>query len=529
MSKSVYLVNPATGFSGYYTAEVFAANGLTAVAATADLATTTIAALAPSDFCIEVVEEYITPVDFDTSADYVGITGKITQWTRMKEIATEFRKRGKVVIFGGPHASLSPEVVRPYCDILVRGEVEEIAPDLFSDLRSGNWKAEYQGEKPDLRLSPIPRWDLYPNDRAILGALQTSRGCPFECDFCDVIQYAGRKQRHKPVGQVLSELDELQRHRYRVVFLADDNFTVYRQRCRELLTALRDWNRRQTQGELFFTTQVSIDAAKDEPLLHLCADANVSSFFVGIETPNEDSLKASKKRQNVNVDLLQGVTTMVESGITVMAGMIVGFDNDDVSIFQRQYEFAMASPIPIFSLGALVAPAATPLRERLRKEGRLVSDGSEVAAMPWATNIVPTSMSAEELLSGLRWLCNRLYEPGAFGERVIRFMDTHGKRRDPGAWNRKTSPTPRPSELDGEKLLSRIGRLGASEADMLDRLKRHARRKPHLWPTVAGMLRHYMQIRHMYELGCFWEPMLGSSKQPSQNLFQPIRVVAGAR
>src|SRR5712691_1773009 len=250
MAKSIYLINPAADFPSYFSSEVFAASGLAPAISMADLAIATIAAMAPGDFAVRLCDEYVSPIDFDTSADFVGITGKVSQWSRMKSIALEFRRRGAVVVIGGPYASLSPEVVRPYCDILVRGEIEDISTRLFADLRSGNWQTEYVGNRPDLKTSPLPRWDLYPNDRAMMGTVQTSRGCPFECEFCDVIEYLGRKQRHKAVDQVLRELDELYRHGYRSVFLADDNFTVYRARAKELLAAIRDWNTRQHDGPI---------------------------------------------------------------------------------------------------------------------------------------------------------------------------------------------------------------------------------------------------------------------------------------
>ena len=381
MRPSLYLINPAVDFPTYFGGEVYAGWGLRPATLMADLAIPTVAGMVPRDFDVRLCDENISPIEFDISADFVGITGKITQWGRMTAIAREFRRRGKVVLIGGPYASLSPEVVRPHCDIVVRGEAEDISEELFSDLRKGRWKPEYVGNRPDLARSPMPNWELYPNDRALLGTVQTSRGCPFECEFCDVIQYLGRKQRHKPVTQVLRELDEIYRRDYRHIFLADDNFTVYRARAKELLAALRNWNFRQDQVKVRFVTQVSIDAARDAELLKMCAEAGLTQVFIGIETPNEDSLKETKKRQNVGINLLDQVQHFLEHGIAVVGGMIVGFDSDRPDIFERQYEFAMSSPIPIFSVGALVAPAATPLHERMAKEGRLSSDGSEVAAM----------------------------------------------------------------------------------------------------------------------------------------------------
>src|SRR5262249_13384069 len=161
---------------------------------------------------------------------------------------------------------------------------EQIAPGLFSDLRCGSWRPEYDGGRPDLAMCRPPRWEGYPNDDALMGTVQTSRGCPFECEYCDVIQYLGRKQRHKAVAQVLAELDRVYAYGYRDVFLADDNFTVYRSRAKELLGALREWNLRRVAGRVRFFSQVSIDAAKDDELLRLCAEAGLTGVFIGIET-----------------------------------------------------------------------------------------------------------------------------------------------------------------------------------------------------------------------------------------------------
>jgi radical SAM superfamily enzyme YgiQ (UPF0313 family) len=491
MTTSIYLINPVSDFPTYFSAEVYAGTGCGSTTLIADLAIPTIAAMAPSDFDVLLCDQNISPIDFDTPADFVGITGKITQWGHMMAIAQEFRQRGKVVLIGGPYVSLCPEIARPHCDILVRGEIEDIAEELFSDLQSGYWKAEYLGNRPDLSHSPLPKWGMYPDDRAVMGTVQTSRGCPFECEFCDVIQYLGRKQRHKPVNQVLGELDELYRYGYRAVFLCDDNFTVYRARTKELLAALRDWNLRQEKEKVRFATQASIDAARDDELLQMCAEAGLTNVFIGIETPNEDSLRETKKRQNVGINLIDQVQRFLDHGISVTGGMIVGFDSDGPDIFERQYQFAMSTPIPIFSLGALVAPAATPLYERMAKEGRLVSEGLEVAAMPWSTNIVPRQMTREQLLDGVQWLCNKLYHPSAFGERVLRFIDRLGKRRDPQhAEGRRYLRDFRAVDLDGLDLLSNF-------------LK-----KPEAGEFVAVMLLQYMQIRYMYEQGQFWESHL---------------------
>ena len=207
MADSIYIINPASDFPNYVSAEILAASGFAAGTAMADAAAATVAALASKDFQVSICDEYISPIDFDHTADWVAITGKVNQRRRMVAVADEFRRRGKRVVIGGPYASLSPAHLRAHCDVLVSGEVEEIAAELFADLSRGNPRDSYIGDKPDISRSPIPRWALYPNDRALMGTLQTSRGCPFECEFCDVIQDLGRKQRHKPIANVLAELD----------------------------------------------------------------------------------------------------------------------------------------------------------------------------------------------------------------------------------------------------------------------------------------------------------------------------------
>lgn len=495
MTTSIYLINPAGEIPTYFGAEVFEAQGLRPATFIADLALPTLAALLPAGFRLRLCDEHLEPVDFDDESSFVGVTGKITQWSRMRAIAERFRARGKTVIIGGPFASLCPDLARPYCDILVVGEIEDIAEQFFADLENGNWKDEYRGGRPDLTRTPVPRWDLYPNDRAIMGTLQTSRGCPFECEFCDAIQYLGRKQRHKPIPRVIEELQNLYRHGYRSVFLADDNFPVFRAHAKELLAATRDWNRLQTRGFVGFSAQVSIDAARDEELVRLCAEAGIRGVFVGIETPNEDSLRETKKRQNLRIDMLEQIQRFLDHGMQVTAGMIVGFDSDGPDIFRRQYEFAMSSPIPIFSAGALVAPAATPLHARLEKAGRLVPEGSEVAANPWMTNIVPKQMTREELIEGVKWLAGELYRPSALLQRIGQFADRLGKSLNPGP---PTGAPQRSVYPDYREVVASVSRLGPEESAMVKKAEEAVSENPNAASMLPGILLRYAQIRHMY-------------------------------
>ena len=506
MPKSLYLINPRPENPSYFGAEAFRFAGYDPAQAIADLATVTVAALAPSDWKVEVCEEYVEPINFDTDADFVGITGKVIQGERMNQVADIFRARGKTVLIGGPHASLSPEAVRDHCDVLVIGELESIAEEFFADLERGTWKREYVAEKPDLETSPLPRFDLYPNDRSLSGCVQTSRGCPFECEFCDVIQYLGRKQRHKSIEQILGELDVLYRTGYRSVFLADDNFTVYRKRAKAVLAALRDWNAARDDGPVAFHTQVSIDAARDPEIMRLCAEAGLTRVFIGIETPNVESLKETGKRQNVGINLVEQVQVFLDHGISVTGGMIVGFDHDGPDIFDIQFQFAMATPIPIFTLGALVAPAATPLFDRMRETGRLVTDGSSEVQGVWNTNILPTLMTREQLFGGLKWLGNRLYDPQNFARRMVEMIERMGPQLGPFKQTGYRPGKARQVETQANGIIRKMIRRGDGERAMWKTISEALADKPEAGTMVMASLFSYAQIRCLYEADRYWEP-----------------------
>lgn len=516
MPKSIYLINPIENSPTYHGTDVYKRFGFEPAASIADLTTTTVAAMVPDDFEVVVCDEHISPADLDCSADVVGITGKSTQVERMITLAKAYRQRGKIIMMGGPYVSLSPDRLRPHCDILVRGEMEDIAEKLFADLREGCWQPEYAGNRPDITRSPIPRWDLYPNHRAMMGCVQTSRGCPFECEFCDVIQYLGRKQRHKSVDQVLAELDVLYKLGYRGVFLADDNFTVFRRRSKELLRALRDWNNHQTEGRIFFSTQLSIDTAQEEEILQLLSEAGPFEVFIGLETPNEESLRETKKRQNLGINLVDQIQRFFDHGISVTGGMIVGFDADEPDIFERQYQFAMSTSIPMFTLGALVAPAATPLYERLKSARRLVSE-NEVDSLsePWSTNIIPLRMTQEQLFTGLRWLASHLYQPDAFCERMLGFIDKCKAQplgqQNPSSTSRRLTSV----HVDFYRVVRNITRLGPAEAKMLSNIMAALAKKPSIGVQVMPILFRYMQFRYVYEYGQLWEPHYVEEHSPN--------------
>jgi radical SAM superfamily enzyme YgiQ (UPF0313 family) len=385
-----------------------------------NLALPTLAALTPEYVDLAVIDEVVTPIDFDVDCDVVGITGYNTQASRMFEIAAEFRRRGRLVVIGGPYASLSPSTVRPHADVLVTGEAEQTWPQFLRDYQDGTWKDHYDAGGPvDYASSPPPRFDVLSSQSYLVGAVQTSRGCPFSCEYCDVIVYLGRRQRHKEPEQVVKEISNLHDAGYRQVFLADDNFTANRRRSAAILQAISAWNDGNAE-RMSFSTQLSIDVAndRDEPLLDLCVSAGLNVAFVGIETPSLDALRDVKKKQNTHRDLIESVRRIHRHGILVQAGMIVGFDTDTIDCFEAEYEFLREAGLPIASVGMLNAPEGTPLEQRLLAAGRLQVDPVDDGYL--STNIVPLRMTSDELEQGTFWLLNRLYSPTAFLERVER-------------------------------------------------------------------------------------------------------------
>lgn len=495
--KTVYLINPKNDFPNYYGGEVFGHDLGRPGVAVSDLAVTTVATLMRPFFNVILCEEHVDEVDYSLDVDFVALTGKITQWSSAKRIAVRFRELGIPVIIGGPFASLSPGRVRPYADILITGELEEIAEEVFAEISSGNWRDHYTGDQVDMNNSVIPSWDLYPNHRSITGNLQTSRGCPFQCEFCDVIQYLGRKQRHKPVGNILKELDYLHKIGYRSSFISDDNFTVYRNRVKEVLSALEEWNKADSGRTHKFTTQVSMDVTRDEELLDMLNRAGFSGVFIGIETPNEASLKETRKLQNTNIDLVQEIEKLYAHGISVFSGMIVGFDHDDTSIFERQFDFAMRSSIPFFSLNYLFAFETTPLYTKLRDKGRIKPEKDRWTQTQFSSNVRMKSLSEDEQYYGMRWLVSNIYAPQHFGERLCRMIDLLGPARvqmDDSLTNRSVSIT-----HDLIQVVRNLKKRGEAEKEMINRVMRKVREKPYVASTVWFFLFTYAQTRDMLD------------------------------
>jgi radical SAM superfamily enzyme YgiQ (UPF0313 family) len=385
-----------------------------------NLSMPTVAGLTPAGHEVTLCDENVEEIDFDAEADIVGVTGYIVHRERMFQIIEEFRRRGRFVVVGGPFASLCPEELRGRCDVLFVDEAEETWPQFLADLETGVWKSEYRpAEKPDLTTSPTPRFDLLKVDRYHALTLQFARGCPFNCEFCDIIVVYGRRPRSKTAAQLMREIDECHRLGAKQVFIVDDNFIGNKKLAKELLREMAAWG--DAHGyPIDFNTEVSLNVAQDEELLALMRAAHFTTIFIGIESPRKESLRETHKTQNVRGDLVENVRTIHSYGIQVQAGMIVGFDHDDATIFEEQLRFIQDARIPVSMTGMLQAMPKTPLHQRMAKEGRLVAESTGDQFV--FSNIFPKAMSRLELYRGYRTLIAQLYDFGNYRQRTLDFL-----------------------------------------------------------------------------------------------------------
>jgi radical SAM superfamily enzyme YgiQ (UPF0313 family) len=393
-----------------------------------NLSMPTVAGLTPADVEVVLCDENVEEVDLDFDADIVGITGYIIHRDRMLALADAFRRRGRFVVIGGPYASLCPEELRGRADVLFVDEAEETWPEFLRDFAAGAWKAEYRpAEKPALTGSPMPRFDLLKVDRYHALTIQFARGCPFNCEFCDIIVVYGRRPRTKTVDQVMAEIAECHRLGAKQVFIVDDNFIGNKRLAKDLLRAIGDWS--EAHGHpIHFNTEVTLNAAQDEELLGLLRAAHFTTVFVGIESPRAASLMETHKTQNLRGNLVDSVRRIQAYGIQVQAGMIVGFDHDDATIFEEQLRFIQDARIPVSMTGMLQAMPKTPLHTRMAAAGRLV--GETTGDQFVFSNILPSGMTRLELYRGYRELVLRLYGYRNFGRRARSYL--LGKGREVG-------------------------------------------------------------------------------------------------
>lgn len=390
----------------------------------------TVAALTPDDVEVDIWDEgahglVTEQTDFGKDYDLVGVTGYENHTRRMVELGHLFRKRGVLVVVGGPAVSASPEVYRDHFDVLFIGEAEYIWPEFVGDWKAGSYRGEYrQVSKVEMSESPLPRWDEVRMESYFLGGVQTTRGCPFDCEFCDVIYIYGRTARHKSIEQVLEEVRRLERLGAAGIFFCDDNFIGNPGYAKTLVKELIPLNR-SFRRRIDFFTQITLNLAKDDELLEMLADAGFAGLFIGVETPNVESLIETNKPQNYRADIVEDVRKIQSFGLPIRAGMVVGFDHDDVSIFDRQFEFLQQAGIANPFINTLKALTGTKLWVRLHREGRVVeladlhSAGEQQATgSEFITNIIPKRMTRIELLTGYRDLVRRVRDWDNFELRV---------------------------------------------------------------------------------------------------------------
>ncbi|MGZ3457356.1 MAG: DUF4070 domain-containing protein [Archangium sp.] len=377
------------------------------------------AALTPAGHQVTLLDENVEALDFDRlrGADIVGVTGMGVQRRRMREILAELKRRGAFTVVGGPWATVREDDFGPLADVVFVGEAEQTWPRFLAEWAQGRHARRYeQAEKTDLSTVPVPRWELLKMDRYLFGSLQLTRGCPFQCEFCDIIVTFGRRPRLKTAPQVIAELEALQARGVRHVFMVDDNLIGNKKAIRPLLDEVAAWQRRHGYPFTFFT-EASLDLAEDPELMQRMVDANIVSVFVGIESPDDAALLETKKLQNVRPragTLLSRVRAIQEAGLEVWGGMILGFDADGPDVFRRHLEFVREARIAHVMVGMLSAIPGTPLHARLAKEGRL-----DLADEPaFGTNVIPQRMSREQLRDGYLWLMEELYRPEAYFDRV---------------------------------------------------------------------------------------------------------------
>jgi radical SAM superfamily enzyme YgiQ (UPF0313 family) len=389
-----------------------------------NLSLPTVAGITPREHEVILCDENVEPIDFETDADIIGLTGYVIHTQRIFELAAEFRRRGKFVVAGGPFASLCPEELRDKVDVLFVDEAEYTWPQFLADYAAGRWRAEYrQDEKPSMHDSPLPRFDLLKIDRYRTITIQFARGCPFNCEFCDIIVMYGRRPRTKTVRQVMAEVAEIHRLGVRNIFVVDDNFIGNKKETKALLQALAEWQ--EANGyPVEFMTEVTLNVAQDDELLHLMRQANFTSIFIGIESPRASSLQETHKTQNLRESILESVHRIQRAGMEIMAGMIVGFDHDDASIFDEQFRFIQEARIPISMTGMLNAMPKTPLYQRMKQTGRLIAES--VGDQFVFTNIVPSGMSRLQLYEGYKHLLERLYSYRNYRRRTMQFILNKG-------------------------------------------------------------------------------------------------------
>ncbi len=395
-------------------------------ASTPPLGLLTVAALLPEEWEVKLIDTNVSPLRNSQLrwADYVFLSGMSVQKKSAKDVIRRCRRLETAVVAGGPLFTTGSEDF-PEVDHFVLHEAEITLPEFLRDLESGTTRRVYStDEKPEISSSPLPRLDLLKMKKYASMAVQYSRGCPFDCDFCDITLLYGRQTRIKGSGQILAELEQIYRLGWREnVFFVDDNFIGNKLVLkRDILPDLIRWMKAHDYP-FTFNTQASINIADDDELLDLMAEAGFDNVFIGIETPSAEGLKECSKVQNERRDMVASVKKIHQSGITVQGGFIVGFDSDPGTIFEDQIRFIQESGIVTAMVGILTALKGTKLYRRMKREDRLLSEetGDNTDC---SINFQP-AMDWNTLLSGYKRLVSTIYSPKYYYSRVRNFLQEY--------------------------------------------------------------------------------------------------------
>jgi radical SAM superfamily enzyme YgiQ (UPF0313 family) len=376
----------------------------------AHLTLTTLAALTPPDIDVQITDENVEPIDFQEDVDLVGITGMVMHAPRAYEIASRFRQRGIPVVMGGPHASSLALEAKEHVDAVVIGEAENVWGGLIEDLKKGCLKPFYKADTYcSMERMPYPRLELLKkNAYMTVNCVQTTRGCPYQCDFCHVTHFFGKTYRCRPVDDVIEEVKRLQGEF--IVFI-DDNIAGNRQYAKELFARLKPLKKK-------WASQASITLSRDPELLKLAADSGCVSLFIGIESLSSENLKEVNKSFNRASQFEEGIKAIHDHDIMILAGLIFGLDHDDEGVFERTLRFCERNRIELPSFFLLTPLPGTPLFQRMESEGRLLH--KDWGKYNGATVVFkPRLMTEETLQKGFNWVCKEGYSWGSIFKRVF--------------------------------------------------------------------------------------------------------------
>jgi radical SAM superfamily enzyme YgiQ (UPF0313 family) len=376
----------------------------------AHLTLTTLAALTPQDIEVKITDENVEPIDFEEDVDLVGVTGMVMHASRAYQIAQKFRQKGIPVVMGGPHASSLPLEAKEHVDAVVIGEAENVWEGLIEDLKNGHLKPFYKADAYcSMKGIPPPRLDLLRKDAYMtINCVQTTRGCPHQCDFCHVTHFFGKTYRCRPVAEVIEEVKRLDGEF--VVFI-DDNITGNRHYAKELFTQLKPLKKK-------WASQASMTLTRDPELLKLAAESGCVSLFIGVESLSSENLKEVNKTFNRVPQFEDAMKALHDYDIMIVGGFIFGLDHDDEGVFERTLRFCERNRIELPSFFILTPLPGTPLFQRMESEGRLLH--KDWAKYNGATVVYkPKLMTEETLQRGFNWVCKEAYSWGSIIKRVF--------------------------------------------------------------------------------------------------------------